>query len=382
MIPNPIVKINGNVVHDPSKGIVSIISYRVTMSFMSSGGTFDIEFTDLDRNRVFVNDRIQIILDDTSIIKGIVDEVVEEISNESVAVRVSGRDYSGWWSSNDAEPKKYSNISDNEIIEDILTQGVDQLGYALPVEVKIGTPFIIKQYDVSTGKAMFDAMSEIANINNLYIYFDNNGVLNKQFIASTGTPVALFDLENEFEGTATITRSITDAKSDIWIQGRIASVSGGKKDSLSGLISSGPSSSLSTIINAKKSARKKAGTFIVKTKRPDNLYTDNKFRVEGRTLILPNSREGSTFRRRIITTRSKRLKSEIEQEENLQFTKTAPTFDIKLNIEKLYNIVVNQLVRVKYKDMDTNMVVHTVEYQDSADRQSTSLSLKLPGRIR
>jgi hypothetical protein len=383
MIPNPIVKINGITVHDPRQGIYSITGYRCHTTFMTAAGTFEIDFTDLDRNRIFPNDRIQIILDDTSIIKGIVDTTEETISNDSVLLKATGRDYAGWWLSSDAEPHTYNNMSDNEIIIDMLQQGVEQLGYGLPVLYNLGTPNIIPQYIVGTGKSFYDCWGELANINNLYMHFDNDGVLNKMYLADKGDPVAFFDLDNFYEGTATITRSIADAKSDVWIQGRVGTSSGSSKDSLGSLLSSNSSpSNLTDLLNGKKSARKSSATFLVKQQRPDKLHTDNRFRIEGRTFEFNPNRDGSTFRRRVVMAQQKRLKTEQQKEMDLQFAKTAPVFDVKLTLNKLYNIVVNQIVRVKYKDMDTNMVVCEVDYDDSINGQQTTLSLKLPGRIR
>lgn len=387
MIANPIIKINGEEVHNPMKGLYSVTDYSVHATFMNAAGTFEINFTDLDRDRVFPNSRVQIILDDTSIMKGIIDETVEEISNSSVSLRCSGRDYAGWWLSNDCEPKTYNNMLDNAIILDMINQGLDQLSWGiLPFEYDLGTPYTIKQYVASAGRSLYDCWAEIANVNNLYMHFDAEGKLHKMKLANEGTPVAFFDLEDKFEGSATITRSIADAKSDIWIQGRVSTVSGGargKKDSLTALLN-GPSSapgSLSDIISGKAVARKKAGSFYAKHIRPDNLHI-GKFRTEGRTFDAGMGKPGDIFRRRIVTTQPKRIKAEIDKENQLQFDKTAPIFDVKLTMSKLYNITVNQIVRVRYKDMDTNMVVHTVDYTDSPTQQQTVLSLKLPGRIR
>jgi hypothetical protein len=385
LLPNPVIKINGIEIHNPQKNLYSVVGYTIHSTFMQAAGTFDIEMTDLDRDRVFTNDRVEIILDNTTLMKGLVDEVTEEITNTSVSLKISGRDYAGWWLSSDAEPKTYKNSTDNAIIVDMLQQGIEQLGYGLPLEYDLGTSNIIKEYIVSTGKSFYDCWAEIANINDLYMHFDNNGVLRKMKIASTGLPVDFFDLDNNFEGYATITRSISEAKSDVWIQGRVSTVSVGgvqSKDNLSSLLASGPNSSLSSILTGKKSGRQSGGTFLIKQQRPDNLHRENRFRTEARSLILAATRDGSTFRRRIITTRSKRLKSEADKEISLQFDKTAPTFEVRLTLTKLYNIVVNDIVRLRYKDIDTNLVVHTIDYSDYNDKMTTVLSLKLPGRIR
>lgn len=382
-IPNPIIKINDRVVHDPQNGLLACTSYQVNSTFMEAASTFTINFTDFERDAIFTNDRVEIILDDTTIIKGMVDSTEETISNDSFAYTITGRDYAGWWLSNDATPVTYKNVTDNAIILDIISQAKNELGYGIDFIYNLGKPETIKEYVIGAGKDMYTAMGEVANIHNYYMHFDNNGVLNKQHIASTGTPVAFFDLENNFEGTANIKRSISDSKSDVWLHGSVSKQAGNTSlPSLKSVISSGNTSSLTSLTLQKSATSRSQSRFLLKQQRPDGLYKDNKFRLEGRALQLSPTRAGSTFRRRIVSETSKRIQSEIQDEINLQFEKTAPTFDITITMNKLYNIVVNQLVRVKYKDMDSNFVVHSVSYSDSINSQQTTLGLKLPGRIR
>jgi hypothetical protein len=420
-IPQVKAYINDEIIHDSSIGLDGMTEYTVNASFLSSGfNTASLKMTENVRDYVFPNDRLRIELDDTTIFYGIIDDVKERVANDSIALDVIAPNLTGWWSYSDAEPKTY-NTTDNAIIQDILKQGIEQLDYfgfssvqdIIDMEtdtgfmgLDLGTAFRTGEYKVSTGKSFWGVMSEIANLNGFYLYFNQSGKLLKQTVSEVPqTTVALesgltatqadtskakhsFDLDTKFEGTADILWSIKNAKSDLWLWGNTASGKG--KSTLSSYIQSPGTTTLSGLINktstANRSSKSKKRN-LYKQLRPDGLYENSAWRGEGRSIdpsfFTTNPLYGPNFRRRkIMSVSTSDQKQDLEKLADLEWEKTAPTFEIDLELNYLLNISLNDLVNVKYRDMEVVMVALQISYVDSPTNQKTKLKLKLPGRIR
>jgi hypothetical protein len=422
-VPQVRAYINGEIIHDSSIGLDGITEYTVNASFLSSGSnTATLKMTEYVRDYVFTNDRLRLELDDTTIFYGIIDDVKERISNDSIALDVVAANLTGWWSYSDAEPKTY-NTTDNEIIKDILTQGIEQLSYfgftsiqdIIDMETNtgfmgmdLGEAFRAGEYKVSTGKSFWDVMSEVANINGYYLYFNQSGKLLKETVSEvtqavvplesglTETQVDFskaahnFDLEKDFEGTADIVWSIKSAKSDLWLWGNTATGKGKGKTTLSSYVQSPGTNTLSGLISKTSTANKSSASkkrSLYKQLRPDGLNEDSAWRGEGRSIdpsfFTDNPLYGNNFRRRkIISVSTSDQKQDLEKLAGLEWEKTAPTFEIDLQLGYLLNISLNDLVRVKYRDMEVLMVALQISYSDTPTSQSTKIKLKLTGRIR
>lgn len=385
--PNLIVRINGEDIHNTDIGLYNILEISIVNRFVKEASIFDFTITDDDLTMVSVNDRIEIKFDDTYIMKGIVDTTSHMLSSTSNTVKISGRDLTGWYISNHALPKKYGNTSDNGIIEDINSQAED-LGFGF-----FNTGFATKNYapkkavldyNVTVGQSMFDVMTQVASLNNYYLYFSPDGTLLKTSLAdlnnSEFTPLEISE-EIYPDSEVNINRSILNAKSDIYIYGSVSNSS--NKNIISDLLTfkTNPISVASLLDTSKKSRKSKSLIEKRGEQRPDGLNTNNIFRNEGTNLEFDRNRLGSTFRRRKVLTHSNRKKEEIDQIFKNELEDTAPTFDVDFTIKKLVNISMNTFINLNFRYLKGIFLVRAVEYYWSPSVEKTTLRLNLPNRI-
>jgi len=186
MQPNFVLVVNGREIHNEQDQLFSVLDWNVSQAFIKSNSSFRIKMSEVVFKEVTVNDRVTLLLDDTVILKGIIDTVVQTYSPDNDDRMISGRDFNGWMSENDALPKTYSNTTDNAIIEDIFAQA-EELGFPFfdnrEATFKLGQSFDISEYKVSPGKSFLAICQELAQLNNMYFYIAPDGTFLKSAIA-------------------------------------------------------------------------------------------------------------------------------------------------------------------------------------------------------
>jgi hypothetical protein len=205
--PNLIVKINDIVVHNAEDSLNTILWWTVHTRFIGVASTFSISFSGLSSKDVFTNDRITIILDDTVLLKGIIDTVTLSLTNRDDSFVIGGYDFSGWMMSNHALPKDYGDTTDNAVINDIFSQAED-LGWPFfqngEANVKLAAPFDIRDYKVDVGQSFYDVCSEVSGFNNMYFYVAPNGTFFKTALAGNEEGKVTADINDSNIGSGTI----------------------------------------------------------------------------------------------------------------------------------------------------------------------------------
>jgi len=380
------ILINDKAIHDNSNGIYALKSWSFTSTYQRAIDTLKFVVTRKDINNIYVNDEVKVYIEDDLVFRGPIDTAEDIISNNSDNITISCRDYMGELADNDATPEVWSSILDTEIYRQ-LTSGYDFITSVTNVG------YSISKYEISMGESIYDAMASVAIKNKKYLRLTPQGELIVAKIADEGLePSIIIDIENNFSGTARILRSIKDACSEINIEGHIATTaSSASSSSDDSMLLYGADLDIETndyllYGDVSSSARASGGnstTYFTTIKNQD--ANNNIFRTLGsKRTVNPSDRLRSSFQKRRYMSISSRNNNEVEVQASTYLQRNAVEFRISLEFNQLYYLPINTVVRIKSasRQIDHNMYIQEISMSESLRQRKTSMTLRLPGRIK
>jgi len=381
------ILVNDNAIHDSQKGIYALKSWDFTSTYQRAIDTFSFVLSYKDIDNVWENDEIKVYIDDDLVFKGVVDSTEEVITNDSDDVKVQCRDYMGQLADNDAVPNVWSSALDTEIYNSLTAE----FDFITSVT---NTGQNISKYEISTGENVYDAMAAVALKNNKYLRLTPLGELIIAEIADEGDqPTIIINIEDGFTGTARILRSIKDACSEINMEGHIAATSSGSSDS---------SSNSSNIFNAtidvdnlgdvnvfgdtsSNAVSSSSGGSSYWTTLENSDASNNVFRTLGTNKeVKPSNRPRSSFQKRKYMSISGRSKTEIASQSSTYLQRNPVEHKVTLDFNDLYYLAVNTVIRLKSpsRQIDHNMYIQEISMSESTRQRRTTMTLRLPGRIK
>lgn len=372
---NLILKVNNNVIHDPSSKLFALKSYNFGYSFFKAASEAKLVLSMKDINNILLNDEVEIIVDGFTRFSGFIDTIAAQITRTNNDVTVTLRSKTAQLLDNDLKPQTYLQKTDNYIIQDVMSQfpnlTIGNLGKAYQVAKGV----------IDVGQNAYDFMAEIAAKNNFYIYIDETGTLFKVDTTTEGTAEDIFDIDQFFDGTFTITQSIANCKSDLFVWDYI-NKGATSATSLQGLLNtSSPFTNLYSLVSEKASntvrTRNYASTHIQNTKVIGNGEFVNMGRLPSNKIARFNPFTKTSYR-----TYNGDNRVELDAQGRRDLERFMPEFSIDITLNKLWFVNINSIVNINVPPWGGTFTVRETSYSEERDKETTTLKCFRPNFIR